>query len=81
MSHNTLRSAVRGRVLLPGDEEFDTARTPWNLNIDQPVAAVVHVEDADDMAAVVGYAREAGLSVTAQPNGHGASRANFPIPH
>ncbi|MBU3067008.1 FAD-binding oxidoreductase [Nocardia sp. NEAU-G5] len=73
MSHNTLRSAVRGRVLLPGDKEFDTARTPWNLNIDQPVAAVVHVEDAEDMAAVVGYARDAGLSVTAQPNGHGAS--------
>ncbi|MFI5541481.1 FAD-binding oxidoreductase [Nocardia sp. NPDC051900] len=73
MSHNTLRSAVRGRVLLPGDEAFDTARTPWNLNIDQPVAAVVHVEDAEDMAAVVGYARDAGLSVTAQPNGHGAS--------
>ncbi|WP_107658950.1 FAD-binding oxidoreductase [Nocardia suismassiliense] len=73
MSYNTLRSAVRGRVLLPGDEEFDTARTPWNLSVDQPVAAVVHVEDADDMAAVVGYARAAGLSVTAQPNGHGAS--------
>ncbi|MFF0634524.1 FAD-binding oxidoreductase [Nocardia sp. NPDC004151] len=73
MSHNTLRSAVRGRVLLPGDAEFDIARTPWNLNIDQPVAAVVEVEDAGDMAAVVEYARGAGLSVTAQPNGHGAS--------
>ncbi|MFI7188995.1 FAD-binding oxidoreductase [Nocardia nova] len=73
MSHNTLRSAVRGRVLLPGDDEFDAARTPWNLNVHQPVAAVVYAEDADDMAAVVGYARGAGLSVTAQPNGHGAS--------
>ncbi|MEU1203888.1 FAD-binding oxidoreductase [Nocardia sp. NPDC005825] len=73
MSHNTLRSAVRGRVLLPGDAEFDNARTPWNLNIDQPVAAVVEAEDADDLAAVVGYASGAGLSVTAQPNGHGAS--------
>ncbi|MGW4352169.1 FAD-binding oxidoreductase [Nocardia sp. NPDC004582] len=73
MSHNTLRYAVRGRVLLPGDAEFDTARTPWNLTVEQPVAAVVHVEDADDMAAVVGYARDSGLSVTAQPNGHGAS--------
>ncbi|MVU80069.1 FAD-binding protein [Nocardia sp. ET3-3] len=73
MSHNTLRSAVRGRVLLPGDAEFEAARTPWNLSVDQPVAAVVHVENADDMAAVVRYARDAGLSVTAQPNGHGAS--------
>ncbi|MEC3958245.1 FAD-binding oxidoreductase [Nocardia sp. CDC153] len=73
MSHNTLRSAVRGRVLLPGDAAFEAARTPWNLTVDQPVAAVVHAEDADDMAAVVRYARDAGLSVTAQPNGHGAS--------
>ncbi|RMI31200.1 FAD-binding oxidoreductase [Nocardia stercoris] len=73
MSHTTLRSAVRGRVLLPGDAEFDSARTPWNLTVDQPVAAVVQVEDTDDVAAVVRYARDAGLSVTTQPSGHGAS--------
>jgi hypothetical protein len=50
---NTLRSAVRGQVLLPGDSGFDAARRPWNLAVEQPVAAVVEAADADDVAALV----------------------------
>ncbi|NJP88473.1 FAD-binding oxidoreductase [Nonomuraea sp. FMUSA5-5] len=70
---DTLRSAVRGPVLLPGDPGFDAARRPWNLAVEQPVAAVVEAADADDVAALVRHARSAGLSVSAQPNGHGAT--------
>ncbi|WP_030174495.1 FAD-binding oxidoreductase [Spirillospora albida] len=70
---NTLRSAVRGQVLLPGDPGFDTARRPWNLAIEQPVAAVVEAADADDVAALVRYARSAGLTIATQPSGHGAT--------
>ncbi|MDA0564444.1 FAD-binding oxidoreductase [Streptomonospora sp. S1-112] len=68
-----LRTQVRGRVLLPGDNGFAEARAPWNRAVEQPVAAVVEVADADDAAAAVRHARAAGLTVTAQPNGHGAS--------
>ncbi|MDP9867569.1 FAD-binding oxidoreductase [Streptosporangium brasiliense] len=70
---NELRNAVRGRVLVAGDEGFEQAGRPWNLAVEQPVRAVVEAEDADDVAAVVGYARLAGLAVAAQPSGHGAS--------
>ncbi len=70
-----LRSAIRGRVLLPGDPGFDIARKPWNLTVDQSVLAVAEVADATDAAALIRYARDAGLSVAAQPNGHGASDA------
>ncbi|GAB2883313.1 FAD-binding oxidoreductase [Streptomyces mayteni] len=69
----TLRSAVRGQVLLPGDPGFDAARRPWNLAVEQPVAAVVEATDADDVAALVRFARSAGLAVATQPNGHGAT--------
>ncbi|MFI7277642.1 FAD-binding oxidoreductase [Streptomyces sp. NPDC049879] len=68
-----LRTAVRGRVWLPGDPGFDAARRPWNLAVEQPVAAVVEAADADDVAALVRYAGPAGLGVATQPNGHGAS--------
>ncbi|MBG0828905.1 FAD-binding oxidoreductase [Planomonospora sp. ID67723] len=68
-----LRRTVRGRVLVPGDEGFETARTPWNLAVEQRVLAVVEAEDADDVAAVVGYAGLSGLGVSTQPSGHGAS--------
>ncbi|MFB4273302.1 FAD-binding protein [Nonomuraea sp. GTA35] len=68
-----LRNAVRGRVLLPGEDGFDQAAGPWAVGVHQPVAAVVEAEDAADVAALVRYAREAGLTVAAQPSGHGAS--------
>ncbi|GAA3445219.1 FAD-binding oxidoreductase [Planomonospora venezuelensis] len=68
-----LRRTVRGRILVPGDEDFDAARRPWNLAVEQAVLAVVEAADADDAAAVVGYAGLAGLGVSTQPSGHGAS--------
>ncbi|WP_405432714.1 FAD-binding oxidoreductase [Micromonospora sp. NBC_00617] len=68
-----LRSAVRGRVLLPEDTGFDAARRPWNLAVEQPVAAVVEAADAADVAALVRHARSAGLGIAVQPNGHGAT--------
>ncbi|WP_141584083.1 FAD-binding oxidoreductase [Actinomadura sp. WMMA1423] len=70
---NTLRSAIRGGVLLPGDPGFEAARRPWNLAVEQPVEAVVEAADADDVAALVRYAGKAGLGIAAQPNGHGAT--------
>ncbi|MEV0388411.1 FAD-binding oxidoreductase [Nonomuraea sp. NPDC050643] len=73
MTNTDLRGAVRGEVLLPGDDGFEQEARPWNLSVAQRVAAVVTAEDADDVAAVVRYADKAGLTVSAQPRGHGAS--------
>lgn len=70
-----LRNAVRGRVFLPGDGGFAEKAQAWNLAVDQRVRAVVEAADADDVAAVVGYACRAGLPVAAQATGHGASEA------
>ncbi|WIM99767.1 FAD-binding oxidoreductase [Actinoplanes oblitus] len=66
-------SIVRGRVWLPGDPGFHAARRPWNLAIEQPVRAVVEAADADDISTLVRHARSAGLAITTQPNGHGAT--------
>ncbi|MGP4103041.1 FAD-binding oxidoreductase [Nonomuraea sp. KM90] len=73
MTNTDLRGAVEGRVLVPGDDGFEQAATAWNLSVRQPVAAVVAATDADDVAALVRYANKAGLTVSAQPTGHGAS--------
>jgi FAD/FMN-containing dehydrogenase len=72
-SLSSLREAVRGEVLLPGDEGFDAAHKPWNLAVAQDVRAVVTAADADDVAALVRYAAEAGVPIAVQPTGHGAS--------
>ncbi|MGW5685552.1 FAD-binding protein [Nonomuraea sp. NPDC003754] len=73
MTINDLRGVLKGRVLLADDDGFEQAATAWNLTVRQPVAAVAEAADADDVAALVRYARRAGLTVTAQPSGHGAS--------
>ncbi|MGI5328460.1 FAD-binding oxidoreductase [Actinomadura nitritigenes] len=73
MTINDVRGVLKGRVLLPDDDGFEQAATAWNLTVRQPVAAVVEAADADDVVALVRYARRAGLTVTAQPTGHGAS--------
>lgn len=70
---NDLSKNITGRVLLPGEPGFEPATRPWNLAVEQPVAAVVEAAHADDVAATVKYARARGLAVTAQPSGHGAT--------
>ena len=73
-----LRDLVDGEVVLPGDPAWDAARQAWNLAVDQRPAAVVFAESADDVVAVVDYARRRGLHVTTQGTGHfAATLASF----
>ena len=68
-----LRRLVRGDVLGPADPGWDAARMPWNVAVDQRPAAIVRPAGADDVAAAVRFARDAGLRVAVQNSGHGAS--------
>ncbi|GAA0380226.1 oxidoreductase [Acrocarpospora corrugata] len=65
-----LRRVVRGQVIVSGDAGFDAARTPWDAAVQQRVRAVVEVADAADVAALVSYARKAGIGLATQPLGH-----------
>src|ERR671935_2959430 len=64
--------SIAGRVATPADSDWDQARQAWNLTADQRPSAVAFVEGPDDVAAVIGFARERGFGVTAQGTGHGA---------
>ena len=55
-----------------GEEQWDSARAAWNLAVDQRPAKVARPGDADEVAAVVRYARENGLRVAVQAAGHSA---------
>ncbi|WP_301174247.1 FAD-binding oxidoreductase [Actinomadura geliboluensis] len=68
-----LRAMVSGTVTAAGEDGFERARRAWNLAVDQPVRAVVEAAGADDVAALVRYARRAGLTIATQPSGHGAA--------
>ncbi len=67
-----LRDRLRGDVVGPADTAWDQARQAWNLAVDQRPALVAFPEDADDVVAIVDYAREYGLRVAPQGTGHNA---------
>src|SRR3954447_18781965 len=67
-----LRDAMSGRVSAPGDIDWEEARQAWNLMADQRPAAVAIPHSADDVLAVIDFARARGLRVTAQGTGHNA---------
>ena len=63
------------KIVLPADVSWDEARRAWNLAVDQRPAAVALPETADDVIAVVRFARSHGLRVAPQGTGHGRGRA------
>ena len=60
-------------VVTPQDPSWDEARLAWNLHADQRPVAVAFPETADDVAAIVDLARDAGLRVAPQGTGHNAT--------
>ncbi len=59
-------------VVGPGAPDWDTARTAFNLAIDQRPELVVRPESVEDVVEAVGFARANGLRVAPQRTGHAA---------
>ena len=59
-------------IVLPHDPTWNEARLAWNLAVDQQPAAVALPESAEEVAAVVRWARERGLRIAPQGTGHNA---------
>ena len=70
-----LRAEMHGRVLVPGDDGYDTARQTWNVTtFDQRPAIVVMPSIAADVTSAVSFAREHKLPIAVQGGGHGHPR-------
>jgi FAD/FMN-containing dehydrogenase len=67
---HTLRSAVKGDVVLPGDATYDSVRAIWNAMIDRRPAAIVRCADAFDVVAALAFARAGGLAISIRGGGH-----------
>jgi FAD/FMN-containing dehydrogenase len=65
-----LRADLTGRVIAPGDDDYDQARTVVYGAIDRRPAVIVKVADVDDVVAVVRVARETGLELAIRSGGH-----------
>jgi hypothetical protein len=68
----SLGADFRGRLVRPGDGDWDEARRAFNLTLDQRPELVALPADAEDVAQVVRFAARHGLRVAAQRTGHAA---------
>lgn len=66
-----LRRAVRGPVLLPGDDGFDDERVGYQTALAHRPDLLVGATGAEDVRAAVGFAAARGLPVAVQATGHG----------
>lgn len=66
-----LRGRLKGALLLPGEDGFDSSTQPWNARFSgvTPVAAAL-VADAADVSACIEFARENELSFAVRNGAH-----------
>lgn len=65
-----LAQTLRGQLILPGDPEYDAARTVWNGMIDRRPALIARCAGVADVQAAVNFVREQKLPVTVKGGGH-----------
>jgi FAD/FMN-containing dehydrogenase len=65
-----LESGLRGRVIRPGDSDYDDARRVWNGMIDKRPALIARCAGAADVIHCVRFAREHSMSVSVRGGSH-----------
>ena len=68
-----LRSSLRGRLLLAGDEGYDQARRLWNGGFDRHPALIARCAGAPDVVQAVNFARSHELLTAVHGGGHSLS--------
>ena len=72
-STSELRALFKGRVIAPGDDAYEEARTVFYGGIDHRPAAIVRVADAGDVSRVMSLARETRMELAVRSGGHSSA--------
>lgn len=68
-----LKTRVRGDVLMPADDGYDSARQIWNGMFDRNPAIIVRCVGTSDVIEAVNFARENALLVSIKGGGHNSA--------
>ena len=67
----SLADRLVGRLLGPGDGDYDDTRSVWNAMVDRRPQLIAQCATRDDVAAAVRFAREHDLEIGVRCGGHG----------
>lgn len=67
------KSNVSGRVLMPGEAEYDQSRAIWNGMFDRKPAIIVRCLNAKDVAQAILFARKNQLTIAVKGGGHNSA--------
>lgn len=65
-----LKARFSGQLILPGDEDYNTARMPFNAMIDRRPSLIARPRTTQDVAHAVNFAREHSVLVSVRGGGH-----------
>jgi FAD/FMN-containing dehydrogenase len=69
---------LTGRLVRPGETDYDQARTVWNAMIDKRPLAIVRAANVDDVVAAVRAARDLDVPIGVRCGGHGIAGLAVP---
>ncbi|WP_327709925.1 FAD-binding oxidoreductase [Streptomyces sp. NBC_00464] len=67
---DSLRTALRGPVVAPGDADYDESRSIYNAMIDRRPAAIARCTDVADVRTTLAFAQDTGLDLAVRGGGH-----------
>jgi FAD/FMN-containing dehydrogenase len=67
---SNFQKSLRGRLIQPGDGDYDTARALYNGMIDKRPRLIVQAADVADVITAVNFAREQGVLLAIRGGGH-----------
>jgi hypothetical protein len=71
--HRTLADTIRGSVVVPGDSDYEEARSVYNGMIDRRPAVIARCRDAADVMSAIAYGRSNNLTISVRGGGHNAN--------
>jgi len=69
-STENLRSSIQSEVIAPGDSAYEEARKVFSGTIDRKPAAIVRVQNSDDISRVVLFAKDHNMELAVRSGGH-----------
>jgi FAD/FMN-containing dehydrogenase len=68
-----LRKSFTGKIILPGDPDYDEARKIFNAMIDKRPGVIAQCGTVDDVVRAVQFGRDLGLEIAVRGGGHGVA--------